>query len=183
MSRPGVLDTAGRRFCCCRLRTDVRGGNPRFDINRSTPLSDRCSPSFAKAALSTAPLRNVKLLSLSTKVALFSSQVFRSWSFTVFRRCVSVRRVVGITLLTLTVVVTDFAVRRRRLTSLLTSSAVASPMVSLVGPTCDDDDFVERMRLSGLVNHFFNLFESGSRFIDDPYLAYIVRAVEVDIAE
>ena len=102
------LGTAGRRFCCCRLRTDVRGGNPRFDINRSTPLSDRCSPSFAKAALSTAPLRNVKLLSLSTKVALFSSQVFRSWSFTVFRRCVSVRRVVGITLLTLTVVATDF---------------------------------------------------------------------------
>ena len=132
MSRPGVLDTAGRRFCCCRLRTDVRGGNPRFDINRSTPLSDRCSPSFAKAALSTAPLRNVKLLSLSTKVALFSSQVFRSWSFTVFRRCVSVRRVVGITLLTLTVVATDFAVRSRRLTSLLTSSAVASSMVSLV---------------------------------------------------
>ena len=129
VSRPGVLDTAGRRLCCCRLRTDVRGGNPRFDINRSTPLSDRCSPSFAKAAL------NVKLLSLSTKVALFSSQVFRSWSFTVCRRCVSVRRVVGITLLTLTVVATDFAVRSRRLTSLLTSSAVASPMVSSVPAT------------------------------------------------
>ena len=29
-------------------------------------------------------IRNVKLLSLSTKEALFSSQVFRSWSFTVF---------------------------------------------------------------------------------------------------
>ena len=54
------------------LRTDDRGGNPRFDINLSTPLSERCSPSCANAALSTAPLRNVKL-SLSTKVALFSS--------------------------------------------------------------------------------------------------------------
>ena len=103
--------------------------------NRSTPLSERCSPSFAKAALSTALLRNVKLLSLSTKAALFSSQVFRSWSFTVFRRSVSVRRVVGMTLLTFPDVATDFAVRNRRLTSLLTSSAVASPMVSLVHAT------------------------------------------------
>ena len=135
VSRSGVLETAGRRFCCCRLRTDVRGGNPRFDINRSTPLSERCSPSFAKAALSTAPLRNVKLLSLSTKVALVSSQVVRSWSFTVFHRCVSVRRVLGITLLTFTDVATDFAVCSRRLTSLLTSSAVASPMDSLVPAT------------------------------------------------
>ena len=49
LSRPGVFDTAVRRFCCCRLRTGDRGGNPRFDINRSTPLSERCSP-FAKAA-------------------------------------------------------------------------------------------------------------------------------------
>ena len=51
VSRPGVLETAGRRFCCCRFRIDDRGGNPRFDINRLTPLSERCSPSFAKAAL------------------------------------------------------------------------------------------------------------------------------------
>ena len=110
---------AGRRFCCCRLlRTDDRGGNPRFDINLSTPLSERCSPSFANAALSTAPLRNVKLLSLSTKVALFSSQVARSWSFNVFRRCISVvRRVVGMTLLSFTDGAADFAVRSRRLTS------------------------------------------------------------------
>ena len=55
------------------IRTDDRGGNHRFDINLSTPLSERCSPSIANAALSTAPLRNVKSLSLSTKVVLFSS--------------------------------------------------------------------------------------------------------------
>ena len=77
----------------------------------------------------------MKLLSLSTKVALLSSHVFRSWSFTVFRRSVSVRRVFGMTLLTYTDVATDFAVRSRRLTSLLASSAVASPMVSLVPAT------------------------------------------------
>ena len=139
VSRLGVLGAAGRRFCCCRLlRTDDRGGNPRFDINLSTPLSERCSPSFANAALSTAPLRNVKLLSLSTKVALFSSQVARSWSFNVFRRCISVvRRFVGMTLLNFTDGAADFAVRSycRRLTSLRTSSAVASPMVSVVPPT------------------------------------------------
>ena len=137
VSRLGVLGAAGRRFCCCRLlRTDDRGGNPRFDINLSTPLSERCSPSFANAAFSTAPLRNVKLLSLSTKVALFSSQVARSWSFNVFRRCISVvRRFVGMTLLSFTDGAADFAVRSRRLTSLLTSSAVASPMVSVVPPT------------------------------------------------
>ena len=64
VSRPGVLETAGRRFCYCRLRTDDRGGNPRFDINRYTSLSERSSPSFANAASSTAPLRNVNLLSL-----------------------------------------------------------------------------------------------------------------------
>ena len=67
----------GSRTSVLLLSLD-RGGNPRFDINLSTPLSERCSPSFANAALSTAPLRNVKLLSLSTKVALFSSQVARS---------------------------------------------------------------------------------------------------------
>ena len=67
---------------------------------------------------------------------LFSSQVARSWSFNVFRRCISVvRRVVGMTLLSFTDGATDFAVRSRRLTSLLTSSAVASPMVSVVPPT------------------------------------------------
>ena len=128
---------AGHRFCSCRLlRTDDRGGNPRFDINLSTPLSERCSPSFANAALSTAPLRNLKLLSLSMKVALFSSQVARSWSFNVFRRCISVvRRVVRMTLLSFTDRAADFAVRSRRLTSLLTSSAVASPMFSVIPPT------------------------------------------------
>ena len=68
--------------------------------------SDRCSPSFANAALSTAPLRNVKLLS-STKVALFSSQVVRIWSFNVFRRCMSVARVVGVTRQTLTLLTYD----------------------------------------------------------------------------
>ena len=46
-----------------------------------------------------------------------------------------VRRVVGMTLLTFTDVATDFAIRSIRLTSLLTSSAVASPMVSLVHAT------------------------------------------------
>ena len=109
VSRLGVLGAAGRRFCCCRLlRTDDLGGNPRFDIN----LSERCSPSFANAAFSTAPLRNVKLLSLSTKVALFSSQVARSWSFNVFRRCISVvRRFVGMTLLSFTDGAADFAGR------------------------------------------------------------------------
>ena len=51
VSRLGVLRAAGRRFCCCRLlRTDDRGGNPRFDINLSTPLSERCSPSFPNVA-------------------------------------------------------------------------------------------------------------------------------------
>ena len=143
VSRLGVLGAAGRRFCCCRLlRTDDRGGNPRFDINLSTPLSERRSPSFVNAALSTAPLRNVKLLSLSTKVALltkvalFSSQVARSWLFNVFRRCISVvPHFVGMTLLSFTDGAADFAVRSRRLTSLLTSSAVASPMVSVVPPT------------------------------------------------
>ena len=132
VSRLGVLGAAGRPFCsCCRLlRTDDRGGNPRFDINLSTPLSERCSPSFANAALSTAPLRNVKLLSLSTKVALFFLQVALCWSFNVFRRCISVvRRVVGMTLLSSTDGAADFAVHSRRLTSLRTSSAVASPII------------------------------------------------------
>ena len=86
------------------------------------------------------------------------------------------------TLLTFTDVATDFAVRSRRLTSLPTSSAVACVAYGFVG-TCDDDDFVDRVCLSGLVNHFFYLFESGSRFIDNPYPASIVRRVEVDIAE
>ena len=53
-----------------------------------------------------------------------------------FRRCISVvRRFVGMTLLSFTDGAADFAVRSRRLTSLLTSSAVASPMVSVVPPT------------------------------------------------
>ena len=39
--------------------TDGRGGNPRLDINLSTPVSERYSPSVTNAAtLSTVPLRN-----------------------------------------------------------------------------------------------------------------------------
>ena len=162
VSRPGVLETAGRRFCCCRLlRTDDRDSNPRFDINMSTPLSERCSPSFANAASSTAPLRNVKLVSLSANVALYSSQVVRSWSFNVFRHCTSVRRVVGMTLLSFTDGATDCAVRSRRLTSLLPSSAVASPMVSVVPPTMTISLIVCVSAASSII--CFNLVECGSR--------------------
>ena len=87
----------------------------------------------------------------------------------------------GMTLLSFTDGAADFAVRSRRLTSLLTSSAVASAMVSVVPPTMTIS--VDRVCISGLVDHLFNLFELGSRFFDNTYLASIARAVEVDITQ
>ena len=94
-----------------------------------------------------------------------------------------VRRVVGMTLLSFTDGATGFAVCSRRPTSLLTSSAVASPMVSVVPPTMTISliGFVFVLPASSI--NVFNLFESGSRFFDDTYLASIVRVVEVDITQ
>ena len=91
-----------------------------------------------------------------------------------------VRRVVGMTLLSFTDGATGFAVCSRRPTSLLTSSAVASPMVS-VTMTISLIGFVFVLPASSI--NVFNLFESGSRFFDDTYLASIVRVVEVDITQ